>query len=82
MVEVEGGWAKGGLDDQTFANTWFVEKNADTILEYSKTSWACVCWIWSCRQAPQASGRTWSCWWCTPPPVRGCVLFLHFERIS
>lgn len=65
-LDVEDGWTIGELD----ADTGITEPNADSIFKYSETSRTCVCWPRTCREAPQAPWRTWSCRWSTPPPVR------------
>lgn len=53
----------------------FTENNAISVLENSQAPWSRISWSRTCRQAPQTSRRSWSCWWSTSPSVR-YVMFL------
>ena len=61
----------------------FTENNAISVLENSQAPWSCIGWSRTCRQAPQTSWRSWSCWWSTSSSVRTSHhVFVHCNWIS
>ena len=62
--------------DHRLTSVLHAENHAYAFLQYSQAPWSRIAWSWTCRKAPQTSWWSWSCWWCTPSPVRAPLLRL------